>query len=239
MTMTDHTIRAFDTDLRELTAKIVEMGGLVDRQIRDAVEALMKQDTALAKRVTGSREQVDGLQHEIEERAIVTIARRQPMAIDLRELVGALRIANDLERIGDYAENIAKEVQQVTVEPVDETMLQLKRMVELALVQLARVVRSYERRDVAEALEVWRADVDLDALDNSLFRELITYMLEDPGNLAFCMHLMLCAKNIERVGDHATNIAETVYYIVEGRPLLEERPKLDLTIRETLPSPAQ
>ena len=237
--MIEHTTRAFDTDLQELARKIAEMGRLDGEQIADAIDALVKRDTALAKRVIATDDQVDALQRAIEEKAVATIARRQPMAVDLREIVGALRIANDLERVGDLAENIAKRVLLLTDEfRINEVVLQLQCMVDLVRDQLARVLQSYERRDVALALGVWRKDQEIDALNSSLFRELLTYMMEDPRNITFCSHMLFCAKNIERMGDHATNIAETVYYIVEGRQLKEERPKADVTSREALPLPS-
>ena len=234
--MIEHTTRAFDADLQELARKIADMGRLDDEQIADATEALVKRDIALARRVIAADDRVDALQRDIEEKAVTTIARRQPMAVDLREIVGALRISNDLERVGDLAENIAKRVMLLTDEfRINEVMLQLQRMVQLVRDQLTRVLQSYERRDVAEALEVWRKDQEVDALNNSLFRELLTYMMENPRNITFCTHMLFCAKNIERMGDHATNIAETVYYIVQGRPLSEERPKADITSGEVLP----
>ena len=234
--MVEHTTRAFDLDLQELARKIVDMGRSDDEQIANATEALLKRDATLARRVIAADDLIDAQQRDIEEKAIATIARRQPMAVDLREIVGALRISNDLERVGDLAENIAKRVLLLTGEfRIEEVMLQLQRMVRLARDQLKQVLQSYERRDVAGALDVWRKDQEIDALNNSLFRELLTYMMEDPRNIAFCTHMLFCAKNIERMGDHATNIAETVYYIVEGRALPEERPKADLTSRETLP----
>jgi len=237
--MIEHTIRAFDTDLQELANKIAEMARLDGEQIADAIEALVKRDTTLAKRVIATDDQVDALQRAIEEKAVATIARRQPMAIDLREIVGALRIANDLERVGDLAENIAKRVLLLTEDwRIHEVMLQLQRMVDLVRGQLARVLQSYESRDVALALGVWRKDQEIDALNSSLFRELLTYMMEDPRNITFGSHMLFCAKNIERMGDHATNIAETVYYIVEGRELKEERPKADVTSREALALPS-
>jgi len=237
--MIEHTTRAFDADLRELALKIVEMGRRDEEQITNAFEALAKRDVALAKRVIAQDDQVDTLQRVIEEKAIIAIARWQPMAVDLREIIGALRISNDLERIGDLAENVAKRVVLVTDEVgINEVMLQLQRMMQLVLDQLKRVIRSYERRDVAAAMEVWHKDQEIDALNNSLFRELLTYMMENPRNITLCTHLLFCAKNIERIGDHATNIAETVYYIVQGRPLSEERPKADFTSKESLPLPA-
>jgi len=237
--MVEHTIHRFDADLHALARQISEMGRLDDQQIADATEALMKRDIALARHVIATDDQVDALRREIEEKAIVTIARRQPMAIDLREIVGALRISNDLERVGDLAESVAKRVLLMTdaIRP-NEAILQLQHMAQLAREQLARVLRSYEQRDVAEALTVWRKDQEIDALNTALFRELLTHMMEDHQNITFCTHLLFCAKNIERIGDHATNIAETVYYIVEGSSLGEERPKADFTSREMLPKSA-
>jgi phosphate transport system protein len=228
--MTEHTTRAFDADLHSLALKIAEMSRLDETQIRQSIEALVKRDMALAEGVIAAKDRVDALQREIEEKAIVTIARRQPMAVDLREIIGALRISNDLEKIGDLAENVAKEVILLSdAFLIDEVILQLQRMGRLVLGQLMRVLRSYERSDAAEALEVWREDLEVDSLNNSLFRETLTYMMENPRNITFCTHLLFCAKNIERIGDHATNIAENVYYIVEGRSLPAERPKADLT----------
>lgn len=233
--MTNHTAGAFDTDLRELSNKIRKMGRLGQRQIREAIQALASRDVALAKQVVVADDQVDALQREIEEKAVVTIARRQPMAIDLREIVGALRISNDLERIGDRAENIAKRALLLTDGlRINEVMPQLQHMAQLVVDQLDMVLRSYDERDVALALTVWNKDRDVDAVDNALFRELLTYMMENPRNITFCTHLLFCAKNLERIGDHATNIAETVYYIVQGHPILEERPKADITSRQTL-----
>src|SRR5580700_4113037 len=203
--MTEHTTRAFDADLHGLALKIAEMSRLDETQIRQSIEALVKRDMALADGVIAAKDRVDALQREIEEKAIVTIARRQPMAIDLREIIGALRISNDLEKIGDLAENVAKEVILLSdAFVIDEVILQLQRMGRLVLGQLMRVLRSYERGDAAEALEVWREDLEVDSLNNSLFRETLTYMMENPRNITFCAHLLFCAKNIERIGDHAT-----------------------------------
>jgi phosphate transport system protein len=234
--MIEHTARAFDLDLQELAHKIAEMGNLAEKQITDAIDALARHDIALAKQVIAADDRIDAQQREIEAKAIITIARRQPMAVDLREIVGALRISNDLERIGDLAENVAKRVLILAGElPFNEAMLQLDRMVKLVLVQLRRVLHSYAHHELAEALDVWRRDAEIDAMHNSLFRELLTYMMENPRNTTFCTHLLFCAKNIERMGDHATNIAETVYYIIQGLPLPDERPKADITSREVLP----
>jgi len=228
--MTDHTAKAFDADLQDLGRMVAEMGGLAEKQICDSIDALAKRDVTLAQRTVAQDTQIDTLQREIEERAILTIARRQPMAIDLREIVAALRIANDLERIGDLAKNIGKRVVALDGEFQSQKLMRgLEHMADLVLNQIKDVLDSYARRDVNKALEVWRGDEEIDAVNNSLFRELLTYMLEDPRNITVCIHLLFCAKNIERMGDHATNIAETVHYMVEGRVLADERPKGDTT----------
>ena len=228
--MPDHILRVFDEELQDLARLVAEMGGLAEKQISDALDALSKRDTALAARIIALDTRIDMLQHEIEEKAILTIARRQPMAVDLREVVGALRVSNDLERIGDLAKNIAKRVAALDADlELHKAMRGVEHMAELVLAQIKDVLDSYARRDVEKALAVWRGDEEIDAVNNSLFRELLTYMMEDPRNITLCIHLLFCAKNIERMGDHATNIAETVYYMVEGRALPDERPKGDLT----------
>jgi phosphate transport system protein len=236
MVMMEHTIKAFDADLQELSRMIAEMGGLAERLIGDAVDALSRHDSTLAQSVIVLDGKVDSLQREIEEKAILTIARRQPMAVDLRDVVGALRVSNDLERIGDLAKNIAKRVMVLDAElPLQKVMRGVEHMTELVLTQIKDVLDSFARREVAKALAVWRGDEEVDAVNNSLFRELLTYMMEDPRNISVCIHLLFCAKNIERMGDHATNIAETIYYMVEGRTLPDERPKGDLTASTNVP----
>ena len=234
-----HTAKAFDVDLQDLARMVAEMGGLAEKQIADAVDALAKRDGRLAQRVVLLDPTIDALQREIEERSILTIARRQPMAVDLREIVGALRVSNDLERIGDLAKNIAKRVIALGTPTYPNQVIRgVEHMAELVLAQLNDVLDAYARQDVTQALAVWRGDEEIDAVNNSLFRELLTYMMEDPRNITFCTHLLFCAKNIERMGDHATNIAETVYYIAEGRALTDERPKGDSTSSTSIPFPA-
>jgi phosphate transport system protein len=228
--MTDHTMKAFDTDLQELSRMVAEMGGLAEKQVADAVDALAKRDTGLAQRVTVADAEIDNLQREIEEKAVLTIARRQPMAVDLREVVGALRLANDLERVGDLAKNIAKRVIALNGEfPPPKLIRGVEHMTDLLLEQLKMVLDAYARRDDSKAMQVWRGDEEIDAVCNSVLRELLTYMMEDPRNITFCIHLLFCAKNIERMGDHATNIAESVHYIIEGKPITDQRPKGDTT----------
>ena len=227
--MRQHTMSAFDADLQALTAEIVEMANRTERQLSDAMDALVGKNVTLAREVKTADEAIDYMQRAIETKAIETIARRQPFAIDLREIVGALRIATDLERIGDLASNIAKRAEQTgSKKSPNEVSVQL-RGAEQVLLQLRSVIHSYQQRDVEEALRVWRSDEDIDGLHNSTFRTLLTYMMEDPGNISLGMHLLFCAKNIERIADHATNIAESVHYILQGDAIPGERPKLNVT----------
>jgi phosphate transport system protein len=229
-TRVDHTTKAFDVDLQEITRKVAEMGGLAERQIADAARALVERDADLAERVIATDPTIDAMQHDIEEKSILTIARRQPMAIDLREIIGAMRVCNDLERIGDHAKHIGKRVVALDLDMHPQKLIRgVEHMASLVEALLKRVLDAYASHDVAAALAVWNGDEEVDAICTSLFRELLTYMMEDPRNITFCMHLMFCAKDIERIGDHATNIAETVYYMIEGRPITDQRPKGDTT----------
>jgi phosphate transport system protein len=225
-----HTAKAFDGDLQDLSRMVAEMGGLAEKQIADSVDALAKRDLERAGRVVAVDASIDALQREIEEKAVLTIARRQPMAVDLREIVGALRLSSDLERIGDLAKNIAKRASAVTGDFHPQRLLRgVQHMAALVLGQLKQALDSYASHDLKKALAVWNGDEEIDAMCTSLFRELLTYMMEDPRNITFCIHLMFCAKNIERMGDHATNIAETVHFMIEGRAITDERPKGDTT----------
>ena len=234
--MNEHTAKAFDVDLQELTRKVAEMGGHAEKEVSDAVAALTRRDNDLAQSVVTSDPTIDALQREIEEKAILTIARRQPMAVDLREVVCALRVSNDLERIGDLAKNISKRVMALDGEFDPQKLLRgVEHMGSLVCDQLRQVLDAFATRDLQAALAVWKGDQEIDAMCTSLFRELLTYMMEDPRNITFCIHLMFCAKNIERMGDHATNIAESVYYMIEGRPITDQRPKGDTTAFAAMP----
>jgi phosphate transport system protein len=226
----EHTSKAFDQDLQELTRQVAEMGGLAERQIVDAVDALIRRDVALGQRVVTADMELDKMQREIEERAVLTIARRQPMAVDLREIVGAMRVTTDLERIGDLAKNIGKRVNALDKDFRPLKLIRgFEHMANLVQSQIKSVLDAYAAHDLPSAMKVWKGDEEIDAICTSLFRELLTYMMEDPRNIGFCIHLMFCAKNIERMGDHATNIAETVFYMVEGQQMLDPRPKGDMT----------
>ena len=215
--MTEHIVSSFDNDLKEIGRRVVEMGGQAERLVADSVEALVKRDSESAQKVIVLDGPIDLLQREIEEKAILTIARRQPLAGDLREIVAAMRIANDLERIGDLAKNTAKRVLALSGEFHPQKLVRgVEHMSGIVLEQLKMVLDAYANRDQARALEVWQRDGEVDVLYTSLFRELLTYMMEDPRNISLCTHLLFCAKNIERIGDHATNIAETVHYLATG-----------------------
>lgn len=228
--MTEHIVSSFDTDLKELGRRVVEMGGQSERLVADSVQALVKRDTELAQKVIVLDGPVDLLQREIEEKAVLIIARRQPLAGDLREIVAAMRIANDLERIGDLAKNTAKRVLALTGEFHPQKLVRgVEHMSTIVLEQLKVVLDAYATRDEARALEVWQRDGEVDVLYTSLFRELLTYMMEDPRNISLCTHLLFCAKNIERIGDHTTNIAETIHYLVKGSVLEGARIKADIT----------
>ena len=224
--MSDHIVRAYDEDLAQLKTMLAQMGGLVEQQLDDAIDALARRDTQLADHVIQNDEKVDTLEHMIEEKAILTIAKRQPMARDLREIMVAIRVSSDLERIGDLAKNIGKRAAAIAeVSHPKPVISGLSQMAELALKQLKMVLDAYAERDAELALKVWRDDQKIDATYNSLFRELLTYMMEDPRNIGLSTHLLFGAKNLERVGDHTTNIAETVFYLVRGEAISDDRPK--------------
>jgi phosphate transport system protein len=226
----EHTVHSYDEELTVLNNKIAKMGGLAEKVLGQSFEALERRDPDLAANTIAEDDEIDQLQREIEEQAVIMIARRQPMAYDLRQIMAALRISTDLERIGDLGKNIAKRaVAVVTEQQPKQLMLGLKHMGELSLSQLKDVLDAFVERDAERALNVWYKDEEIDSMYNSLFRELLTYMMEDPRNIGLCTHLLFGAKNIERVGDHATNIAETVYYLVHGRPITDQRHKGDTT----------
>ena len=227
--MSDHIVRAYDEDLAALKTMLAQMGGLAEEQLDGAIEALVKRDTALADKIIAGDARIDVLEQQIEEKAILTIAKRQPMARDLREIMVAIRISSDLERIGDLAKNTAKRTHAISDALPRKLVSGLTRMGLLAQEELKNILDAYAQADSEKAMAVWRADEDLDALYNSIFRELLTYMMEDPRNIGLCTHLLFGAKNLERIGDHATNIAENIYYLVNGKSIAEERPKKDQT----------
>jgi phosphate transport system protein len=226
----EHIVTSYEEELTSLNNRIAKMGGLAERVLGQSIDALEGRDPALAEITIKQDEAIDTLEHEIEEQAVVMIAKRQPVAYDLRQVMAAVRISTDLERIGDLGKNIAKRALAVVSEQQPkQLMLGLKHMGELALGQLKDVLDAFIERDADRALKVWYRDEEIDAMYNSLFRELLTYMMEDPRNIGLCTHLLFGAKNIERVGDHATNIAEIVYFLVHGKTISDQRPKGDNT----------
>ena len=233
-----HIVSAYDEELKFLAKRIAAMGGHAERMVEQAVAALVNADQDLAQKVIRDDIVLDEGQREIDDKAILIIARRQPMATDLREIVGAIRISADLERVGDLGKNVAKRVMSVT-DGRDATSLYrgLEALANLALIQLKEVLDVYASRSVDKIGLVRDRDEQIDAMYTSLLRELLTYMREDPRNITSCTHLLFCAKNIERIGDHATNIAETIYYIVTGDQMPADRPKEDKTDRVVMQQP--
>ncbi|CDX36520.1 Phosphate-specific transport system accessory protein PhoU homolog [Mesorhizobium plurifarium] len=230
-----HIVSAYDEELKYLSKRIAAMGGHAERMVEQAVAALVNVDHGLAQKVIQDDLVLDEGQREIDDKAIIIIARRQPMATDLREIVGAIRISADIERVGDLGKNVAKRVAAVDGRQPNSLFRGLEALADLALTQLKEVLDVYASRSVERIGFVRDRDDQIDAMYTSLFRELLTYMMEDPRNITPCTHLLFCAKNIERIGDHATNIAETIYYIVTGDQMPADRPKGDKTDKVVLP----
>jgi phosphate transport system protein len=231
----EHIIKSYDQELQRLDNTISEMGGMAETQLAAAIEAVSKRDSDLAGEVIENDTKVDELEHEVEALVVRLLALRQPMARDLRQIVAALKTATDLERICDYAANVAKRSivlnQSAPVKPV----YALPRMGALCQAMVKDMLDAYVERDADKALSVWLRDEELDEMYTSLFRELLTYMIEDARNITPCTHLLFMAKNLERIGDHTTNIAETLYFLVHGKPLAQIRPKRDRTILAETP----
>ncbi len=235
--MSEHIVKSFTEQLEALANAVAQMGGLTENQFGNAIEAIARRDTSLADAAVTSDARIDQLQQTVEEQALKVLALRQPMAVDLRDTLASIKIAAELERIGDLAKNIGKRALVLNREPPIRLTQSLARMGRQTLAQLKAVLDSYSNRDAKAAEQVWLHDDEIDGLYNSLFRELLTYMMEDPRMIGLCTHLLFVAKNIERAGDHATNIAETVYHMVTGDYLRDERPKADVT--STTPIPFQ
>jgi phosphate transport system protein len=224
--MSDHTFKPFDQELEALGRRVAEMGGVAEKMLADAMDGLFTFDVDMARRAVASGLLLDTLRRGIEGSAIVTIAREQPVSVDLRECIAALRVASDLVRIGDRTRDIADRAVTIIGEAQSSrAFIGLKSMREVAEKQLKDVLDAYAQRDVVRARAVWFDDADLDALEDSVLRDLLTFMMEDPRNITFCAHLLFCSKNLERIGDHTTNIAETVVWMVSGERMPIERPK--------------
>ena len=223
MASTGHTVKAFDQDLDQLRATISEMGGLAEAAIRDSMEALVRRDSRSAAEVVERDKKIDALETEVERHAVQIIALRAPMADDLRDVVAALKIAGVVERIGDYGKNIAKRVASVEDSRIRPISL-LPEMARIAGEMVHNALDAFAARDSAKAAEVCERDAAVDDFYNSIFRALLTHMMENPNNITPATHLLFVAKNLERIGDHATNIAEMVYFAAEGQHLAD-RPK--------------
>lgn len=227
---TEHIVKSFDDDLKKIESLIVEMGGLVETQIIDAITALIRHDHELGKRVLAKDVRIDDLELAVDAAVVRTLVLRQPKAQDLRAVIAVLKVAGNLERIGDYAKNIAKRSAVLgDIRSVGSSDNVLRGMSRIVQEMLKDVLDAYVARDIATADQVRLRDEDVDQMHNTLFRELLTYMMEDPRSITPCMHLLFIAKNIERMGDHTTGIAEQVHYIIAGSVPDDERPKHDVT----------
>ncbi len=229
----EHTVRSYDEELSHLTNLIARMGGLAEAQLDGAVQALTRRDSDLASKVIAADIKVDEIEQEVHSFTVRLLALRQPVAHDLRMIVGALKISGDLERIADYAANVAKRALVLNQIPPVKPTAGVPRLARLVQEIVKEVLDAFVEQDTVKAVKVWKQDEDVDDMYTGLFRELITYMMEDPRNITACIHLMFIAKNIERIGDHATNIAETIHFLVQGTPIREMRPKGETVLPDT------
>ena len=235
MSLAAHTRRAFDSELLTLSQALAEMGRRVEGQVSDAIKALTTGNREAARKVVAADFAIDEMQRTIDEQVIETIAKRQPVAVDLREVLSIFRIANDLERIGDLAKNIGKRIPAITVDHLTRAcMSEVTRMALVILRQLRDILDGFTHRDLSVAVDVWMRDIDVDKMCAIVSRGLLLCMTDNPDVVTFGVHLLFCTKNLERIGDHTTNIAEAVYYMVKGEALLGERPKADLTALATM-----
>ena len=226
MTNNEHTLKFFGEELQQLKAEVARMGGLVEAQVADCIQAVATRDVALAQAVVARDEKLDAMQVEIEKKAIRMIALRQPVAQDLRRTVAALKLSWNLERTGDQAKSIAKRALVIAeAEPITPVTRSVERMGKLVVSRLKQALDAYTNLDLDEAMDVWKNDQEVDEHYNSLFRELLTYMMADPRTIGACAQLLFIAKNLERVGDHATNVAEMIYYEVTGAEIEGDRPR--------------
>jgi phosphate transport system protein len=225
--MAEHTVKAFSEELDAITQEVARMGGLAEAAVNDSLTAVARRDTELAQQVMQRDAKIDAAQREVEKRAIKLFALRQPMASDLRVVLTAWRIAGELERVGDLAKNIAKRALILNqAEPIGLTR-SAERMGKMAAAHLQQVLDAYANKDLQAAITVWHGDDNIDAHYNSLFRELLTYMIEDPRMISSCAHLLFIAKNLDRIGDHGTNIAEYIHFLITGEEIATQRPRAD------------
>jgi phosphate transport system protein len=222
-----HIVKSYDEELKRLREMIARMGGLAERQVADAADCLVRRDIKLAAEVVARDKLLDDMERDVEQFCVQLLALRQPMAQDLRLIIACMKISQDLERIGDYARNGAKRAIVVSQQPMLGSLNGFERMAELVQENLKGAIDALVEDDAAKADEVWANDEPIDGIYNGIFREMLTFMMEDPRNITAATHLLFIAKNMERVGDHATNIAERVHFAVLGKPMTEDRPKAD------------
>ncbi|MBI5941236.1 MAG: phosphate signaling complex protein PhoU [Caulobacterales bacterium] len=226
--MNEHIVRSYEEELNQLAAEVVRMGGLAEAQVNDSIQAFARRDVAMAQAMIGRDGKLDAMEADIERAAIRMIALRQPMANDLRRTMSAMKIAMNLERCGDLAKNIGKRTLILAeAEPAGPVTRSIERMGKLVASRLKEVIDAYTNSEVDRAVSVWSRDTEVDEHYESLFRELLTYMMGDPRTITAGAHLLFVAKNLERIGDHATNIAEIVHFEITGQEIVSERPKLD------------
>jgi len=225
----EHTVHAYDDELRQLTDTVLQMGGMVERQIGDTVAAMMERDSERLGRIIETDDSIDEFELAVERQVTKMLALRQPMAVDLRSVIGALRVASDLERMGDLAKNIAKRGIALSQAREIPSGWMIPNMAEKVRAMVEQVLDAYVDQDLEGAERVWHNDQDVDEMYNGLFRQLLTYMMEDARNITSCTHMLFAAKNLERIGDHATNIAEMINYRLTGDHRFGDRPKADTT----------
>ncbi len=224
--MNEHIVKSYEEELTQLAADVARMGGMAEAQVASCIEAVARRDVALAEAVVARDERLDAMEIEIDARCTRLIALRQPMANDLRRTLAAIKIAGNLERCGDMAKSIAKRALQLAeTEPLTPLTGPIERLGKLVNGRLREVLDAYTTSNVERAVAVWSSDHEVDEHYNSLFRELLTYMMGDPRMITACTNLLFVAKNLERIGDHATNIAEVIHYELTGAPLTAPRPK--------------
>ncbi len=232
--MNEHIVSSFDDVMSDLSTEIIHMGALVREQLIGALKALKRCDENLAKRIRKNDKQVDAINDDIEERVMNILALRQPLAVDLRETIAALKIARELERIGDLARNTAKRSTVIIEQEPLEGMEEIFKMGYVAVKIVEDVMQAFETRDVEKAIAVWNADEEIDEFCNTVFTQLLSGMMIDNSNINACTQMTFVAKNLERVGDHATNIAESIHYVLTGEKIDERRPKSDKTSSTTV-----
>jgi phosphate transport system protein len=221
----EHIVKSYDEELQQLNSTIIKMAELTEVQVERAIKALVDRDGDLAYKIIDADDEIDGLNYDVDTQAMRLLALRQPMALDLRNVVAALKISADLERIADYATNMARRtIPLIETDPMRPIYV-IPRMGQSVMTMMTDVIEAYISRDAEKALDVWRADAFVDEMYVSLFRELLTYMMEDSRRITPCTHVLFIAKNIERMGDHVTNVCETIYFLVHGERLREQRPR--------------